>query len=86
MFSLYLLLVQCKFLLVFRHERPMLGESPKAYFFCKVRILGMKSGGFHEIWQISPEIWQIPCLKPFKSDNSRKTLHFQRVLGEGYVI
>ena len=54
------------------------GERPKTYFLAKwisVRISheiwmisGMKSGGFHEIYQIS-------CLKTFKSDNSRKKLH-----------
>ena len=48
-------------------------------------ISGMKSADFSEIQQISCEIHQISCLEIFKSDNSRKKLHFHRVQG-GYVI
>ena len=80
---------------VYIYERPILGENPKPHFLafpwnpadfkkssrfqCEIH---MKSSRFHEIHQIWGEICWISCLKTYKSDNSRKKLHFHRVQGE----
>ena len=59
-------------------------------FYMKSSRFHVKSSGVHAIWQISCEIWQISCiheihhipwLTTFKSDNSRKKLHFTERTG-----
>ena len=52
-------------------------RSPKSSYF-------MKFGGFHKIWRISADFMKSTC-KPYKSNNSRKTLQFYGVQWEGYV-
>ena len=60
-------------------ERPILGHHAKAHI--------LKSGGFHEIWQISPAIWQISCEihpKPYKIRCFNKNSSIWGVQGGGY--
>ena len=71
-------------------ERPILGDHPKAHIH-EIRWI---SYGFHEIWQISGEIWWISCrfqVKPagFHADFTSNPPDFERPIarnGKPYVF
>ena len=53
------------------------------YLVRTLNLISLQNADFtHEICWILPEIHWISYQKPFKSDNSTKTLHFHRVQGE----
>ena len=70
------------------YERPILGENPKPHFLPVPWNLPdfMKSGGFQvkSTWNPADFRWNLVdfMLETFKSDNSRKELHFHRGRGE----
>ena len=77
--------------LVFRYRKTYTLWSPKSsYFLISVKSseFRVKSVGFHEIQQISCRFhvdFMKFTSKPYKSNNSRKTLQFHVLQWEGYV-